>query len=107
MRGDKEKEKLVEEEEERQRKLLIIRKAFDETLRHPAGQEMFRYLFSLCGYDKRNVVVNKQTGGLEIQASLLNLVRREVYVDMRNMVSPKLLRSIEEPPKRSAPVTKK
>lgn len=107
MRGDKEKEKRQEDEKERLRKLAILRSAMDETLRHPAGQKIIAYLFFLCGYDQKTLAREPATGKVDFQASLYNAARREVYIDLRKLASPKLLRAVEEPTKRSAPATKK
>jgi hypothetical protein len=57
------------------------------------GKTFINYLKCICGFDVSDVVMD----GLDIsiQATLNNSYRRSVYVDIRRLIQPELLKDIE------------
>lgn len=72
-----------------------LRAAVDEVLRTEAGRTVFKFLFSICGYDQADIpqdaLRNVDSGVL-----LYNTTRRSVYVKLRSKASRALLTPVEE-----------
>lgn len=59
------------------------------------GQVIIRHLAKICGFFKPNRVMNLQTGDINPWASMHNEARREVYLDIRRMMTDEDRRQIE------------
>jgi len=71
------------------------KKAIRLACKDPNGQIIIRHLAKICGFFKPNRVMNLQTGDINPWASIHNEGRREVYVDIRRMMTDEDRRQIE------------
>ena len=72
-----------------------LRIAVDNVLRTADGRILFGYLFQRCGYNKPTRAVDPRTNLLDVQSSLHHQSTREVYVDLRKLGAPSLIRAAE------------
>lgn len=68
--------------------------AVDEILRTESGRRVFAHLFQICEYNGNNLAVSSQKG-VDTQASLYNMARRSVYIQMRKLGAPELVHAVE------------
>ena len=59
-----------------------LRDAYSAMAEFPEGREVLRHIFKLCGYSAPLLRV-ANTGEVNVQASMYNLARRDVWLDIR------------------------
>jgi hypothetical protein len=101
------KTKAVEEAKLKRDKILAadMRKVFGSA----EGQNVLRWMMVECGYQSQSVVADKQTQEIYVDSTIYNEARRNLYLQIRQYLTPKVLLSVElQPPASSKkPITKK
>lgn len=64
------------------KKATNLQDAYAAMVEFPEGREVLRHIFNLCGYDKPLLTVNSG-GEVNMQASMYNLARRDIWLDIR------------------------
>ena len=62
------------------------------------GVRVLRWLMLECGYQARSVVVNKQTQQIYTESTIYNEGRRNLYLQLRQYMTPKILLPVEIQP---------
>jgi hypothetical protein len=58
------------------------------------GLHVLRYLYLTSGFSLRSIVQD-QTGRVDINATLHNEARRDNYIDLRNFMTPEVIKAVE------------
>ena len=74
---------------------LRLSGAVDEVLKTESGRLVFIELFNICGYNRNDLALNSGTKTLDVQSSLYNMARRSVYIELRELATPELVRAAE------------
>lgn len=61
------------------------------------GLALFRYLMNVCGYQKPSVVANPQTQEVNVNSTIYNEARRNVWLGLRMLIPHDRLTFIELP----------
>ncbi len=61
----------------------------------PEGIIFARHIFGMCGYDKHSVTMNPETQELNTQATIYNEARRNLWLELRNLIPVKARKKIE------------
>lgn len=72
-----------------------LREAFNTVAAIPEGTILFRYLLSECGFFRPSVLVDPKTMNINIDGTVYNEARRNLYLDVRKYLTIKNLRKIE------------
>ncbi len=54
-----------------------------------------RHIFRMCGYDKHSVTMNPESQELNTQATIYNEARRNIWLEIRNLIPVKARKKIE------------
>lgn len=99
--------KLIEEAKQKRDRQLAsdMRKIFGSA----EGQNVLRWLMVECGYQRPSVVADKTTQQIYIDSTVYNEGRRNVWLQIRRYLTPKILIPVEIEPPESAtkPIEKK
>ena len=71
-----------------------MRKSFERVASTPDGEKLFQYLFLLCGGDK-GMLRRDRTGEVSVNDTILTLVAKSVYEDLRFNLSSDTLKKVE------------
>ncbi len=92
----KEKAEQRKKDQEKIEKLLKFHKTnFNTVVATEEGLDVFRFIMDICGYQKRSVLMDSQTGEVNKEATVYLEARRSIYLDIRQYISPKFLKKIE------------
>ena len=73
-----------------------------------AGVRVLRWLMIECGYQAQSVVADKHTQQIYKESTIYNEARRNLYLQMRRYMTPKILMPVEiQPMTPDKPITKK
>ncbi len=61
----------------------------------PEGLNLMRWIFGLTGYSKKIIVGNPQTGDIHDRGTLYNATRRQLWLEIRQLVPVRILKKIE------------
>jgi len=92
------RDKLVKKHNKERKQLEAdVRKVFSSA----AGLNVLKYLKEQCGYQFPSVVLNLETKEVSVSSTIYNEARRNLYLDLRKMVSEAILIKVEveQPPK--------
>lgn len=70
------------------------RRIVNEAGATPAGKELLRMVKDLCGFEKADRVV-RADGQLDLTAMAVNSERRNVYLNLRGLMTPDVRLSVE------------
>ena len=54
-----------------------------------------RHIFRMCGYDKHSITMNPESQELNLQATIYNEARRNIWLELRNLIPVKARKKIE------------
>lgn len=86
------KEKLKQEYEARRKSLMLD---MAQTFGSPEGMRALEYIMVLSGYGKTNVGANPSLGMDVKDGTLYNAARESIYLELRGLISPKILKKVE------------
>lgn len=72
-----------------------LRTAVDQVLSTESGRAVFQFLARFCGYNRPVVRVDK-TGKVDLDGMAYNAAQQAVYLALRGLATPVLLRAVEE-----------
>lgn len=72
-----------------------IKRAVAAVAETEAGQLLFRALAWKCGFAAADLAVNRATGLVDPVATMLNVERRRLYLELRRYISAEILQKIE------------
>lgn len=92
----KEKEEARKKLAEQHKKLFEFHRTnFIAVAATEEGLDLFRYIMSICNFQKYNITIDPQTGEVNRETSLYREARRSVYLDIRQYIPAKFLKKIE------------
>ena len=72
-----------------------LRKVIAVATSNAEGIIFARHIFRMCGYDKHSVTMNPETQEINIQATVYNEARRNIWLELRNLIPVKARKKIE------------
>lgn len=82
---------------QREKKMLRLIRCANTVFATEEGLVVLRHLVEICGYDKTDVVGDPQSGDVLDRATFYNVVRRGLYVELRKLIKPDILKRVEYP----------
>lgn len=73
-----------------------LERAFEVIMAHAEGVEVLRHIMELSGYQKELMTYNNQFE-LNTNATIYNLSKRDIWIEIRKLLSAKNLSEIENP----------
>lgn len=88
--------KLVERRQELsdKRKKRLTR-CINTTFATEDGRVVLQHLMEICGYQKTSITGDPRTGELQDRGTFYNEARRAVYLELRRLVRPDILKQVE------------
>jgi hypothetical protein len=72
-----------------------LRNSFIRVANTEAGRDVIRYLMAQCGFHTPSINVDPQTTKILTDNTVYNEARRNLYLDLRKWIPPKMLVKIE------------
>jgi len=82
-------------DEKSEQETIKLMRDFDDVFSSESGKIVLKYINKICGFDTPSLVVNKQTGDICKEAVIYNEARRNVYLEIRSLLRPKVLKEVE------------
>ena len=90
---EKTSEQIQKEIDQSRRKQAV--KDLNETFSSSSGLRTLRFLMELCGYQKPSVVADPQSGEIQINSTVYNEARRNIYLTLRKCLKQDILIPVE------------
>ena len=88
----------AEARQEYQDRLKALKQDFRRVAKTPEGVTVLAYVMNLCGFHNPDTTYDPRSGELNLNTTLYNAARRNVWLTLRNFVPAQQLALIELPP---------
>lgn len=75
--------------------LAVVKRAINRLVKTKDGQVFLKYLSGLCGFSVSSIVIDPNTGEININSTLYNEARKTVYYNIRQFIQKEDLKVIE------------
>ncbi len=92
---DRQKAKLEVRKELAEKQIKLLKRDIEIATASPEGLNLMKWIFDLTGYSKINIVGNPTTGDILGKGTFYNVVRRSLWLEMRQLIPVRTLKKIE------------
>lgn len=92
---DQERKLVVEQQEKQEKQRKRLQRCLNAAFASEEGRVALQYLMEICGFQKTSITGDPRTGDLQDRGTFYNEARRAVYLELRKLIRPDILKQVE------------